>query len=69
MWLISVVIDFFKTTASLFVTALYNLPLIVVSTIPYLLILAAFGVFVLWNGGVVLGKPLALQLSYLGSTF
>lgn len=36
--------------------AISNLPLVVASVLPHLVILAAFGLFVLWNGGVVLGK-------------
>jgi alpha-1,2-glucosyltransferase len=33
-----------------------NLPLVVISVLPHLFILGAFGLFVLWNGGVVLGE-------------
>ncbi|OJJ58516.1 hypothetical protein ASPSYDRAFT_89258 [Aspergillus sydowii CBS 593.65] len=47
--------DYFKTAASLCSVALNNLPSVVISLVPYLLILAAFGGFVLWNGSVVLG--------------
>lgn len=57
------IIDYFKTCVSLVITGLSNLPRLIVSLIPYFIILTAFGGFVLWNGGVVLGK-----LSYL-STF
>ena len=50
-------LDYFKTSLSLFTTGLKNFFPILVSVIPHLIILAAFGGFVLWNGGVVLGKP------------
>lgn len=53
---INVFLDFFKTTVSLVITVLTNLPRVVLSVIPHLIILAAFGVFVWWNGSVVLGK-------------
>jgi len=51
-----VIVDYFKTTVSLSTTALNNLPRVLVSVVPHMLILAAFGAFVLWNNGVVLGK-------------
>ncbi|KAL1885685.1 glucosyltransferase [Paecilomyces lecythidis] len=47
--------DFFKTAVSLAITVLTNLPQVVLSVIPHLIILAAFGTFVWWNGSVVLG--------------
>ncbi|KAL4917278.1 phospholipase D/nuclease [Aspergillus aurantiobrunneus] len=47
--------DYFKTAISLCTVALNNLGSVVTSLVPYLLILAAFGGFVLWNGSVVLG--------------
>ncbi|KAL4807085.1 phospholipase D/nuclease [Aspergillus unguis] len=47
--------DYFKTAISLCSVALNNLGSVIPSLIPYLLILAAFGGFVLWNGSVVLG--------------
>ncbi|KAE8144786.1 DIE2/ALG10 family-domain-containing protein [Aspergillus avenaceus] len=47
--------DYFKTALSLCTTALNNLGQVVVSSGPYIIILAAFGAFVAWNGGVVLG--------------
>ncbi|KAJ9367550.1 CAZyme family GT59 [Paecilomyces variotii] len=49
------IVDFFKTTVSLVITVLTNLPRVLPSVIPHLIILAAFGVFVWWNGSVVLG--------------
>lgn len=53
-----VIVDYFNTTVSLGTTALNNLPRIIISVVPHILILAAFGGFVLWNNGVVLGKCL-----------
>lgn len=49
-------LDYFKTAISLGAAALGNLGQVVISSIPYVAILAAFGGFVLWNNGVVLGK-------------
>lgn len=53
-----VTVDYFKTTVSLATTSLNNLPRVLVSVVPHILILAAFGGFILWNNGVVLGKSL-----------
>ena len=39
-----------------------NFPTILRSTIPYLSFLSAFGLFIVWNGGVVLGKPLYIYM-------
>lgn len=50
-------IDYFKTAVSLFTTGLRNISPVLASVIPHITILAAFGGFVLWNNGVVLGKP------------
>ncbi|PYH45156.1 phospholipase D/nuclease [Aspergillus saccharolyticus JOP 1030-1] len=47
--------DYFKTSISLLSVALSNLGTVISTAIPYLLILAGFGAFVLWNDGVVLG--------------
>ncbi|KAL4897891.1 tyrosyl-DNA phosphodiesterase-domain-containing protein [Aspergillus ambiguus] len=47
--------DYFKAAISLAAAAFGNLGQVVRSLLVYLLILAAFGGFVLWNGGVVLG--------------
>ncbi|RDW90791.1 dolichyl-P-Glc:Glc(2)Man(9)GlcNAc(2)-PP-dolichol alpha-1,2- glucosyltransferase [Aspergillus mulundensis] len=47
--------DYFKTAVSLCSVALNNLGAVFYALMPYLLILAAFGGFVLWNGSVVLG--------------
>lgn len=53
---------------SLTVAALSNIPSVVVSVFPYLIILAAFGGFVLWNNGVVLGEFQHCQLPLVGCT-
>lgn len=55
MWSSDPNIDYFKTGLSLGCAALSQLPLVIASIFPHLLILAAFGGFVLWNGSVVLG--------------
>ncbi|PYI08170.1 phospholipase D/nuclease [Aspergillus sclerotiicarbonarius CBS 121057] len=47
--------DYFKTAVSLVLVAVNNLGSVISSAVPYLIILAGFGGFVLWNGGVVLG--------------
>ncbi|KAE8160312.1 DIE2/ALG10 family-domain-containing protein [Aspergillus tamarii] len=47
--------DYFKTALSLCSAVLGNLGQVAISSIPYVVILAAFGGFVLWNNGVVLG--------------
>ncbi|RAK99165.1 phospholipase D/nuclease [Aspergillus ibericus CBS 121593] len=47
--------DYFKTAVSLVLVAVNNLGSVVSSAVPYLIILAGFGGFVLWNDGVVLG--------------
>lgn len=49
-------LDYFKTALSLCSAVLGNLGQVAISSIPYVVILAAFGGFVLWNNGVVLGK-------------
>ena len=50
--------DYFKTSVSLAINGLSNVRLALISAIPYVTILAAFGGFVLWNNGVVLGELL-----------
>ncbi|PGH17846.1 hypothetical protein AJ80_04669 [Polytolypa hystricis UAMH7299] len=47
--------DYLKVAISLGIAALANLGAIITTLVPYLSILCAFGLFVLWNGGVVLG--------------
>ncbi|PWY84681.1 alpha-1,2 glucosyltransferase alg10 [Aspergillus sclerotioniger CBS 115572] len=47
--------DYFKTAVSLVLVAVNNLGSVIGSALPYLIILAGFGGFVLWNDGVVLG--------------
>ncbi|GKZ36843.1 glucosyltransferase [Aspergillus brasiliensis] len=50
--------DYFKVSVSLVVVAMNNLGSVISSALPYLLILAGFGGFVLWNDGVVLGRSI-----------
>ncbi|KAJ5758736.1 Dol-P-Glc:Glc(2)Man(9)GlcNAc(2)-PP-Dol alpha-1-2-glucosyltransferase [Penicillium odoratum] len=47
--------DYFKTAISLATTGLNNPLSTVASIMPYMMILGAFGAFVFWNDGVVLG--------------
>ncbi|KAE8353959.1 phospholipase D/nuclease [Aspergillus coremiiformis] len=47
--------DYFKTALSICAAALGNVVQVFVSSTAYIVILAAFGGFVLWNNGVVLG--------------
>lgn len=49
-------IDYLKTTISLAIGTAANLNTVLVSITPYIFFLLAFGSFVLWNGGVVLGE-------------
>lgn len=48
--------DYLKTAISLAIGTAANLNAVLASLIPYVFFLTAFGGFVLWNGGVVLGK-------------
>lgn len=56
-------LDFFlRTPTTLFAAALANLPLLILSTLPYLLVLASFGVFIFWNNlTIALGDKSAHQ--------
>ncbi|KAH8424597.1 dolichyl-P-Glc:Glc(2)Man(9)GlcNAc(2)-PP-dolichol alpha-1,2- glucosyltransferase [Aspergillus melleus] len=47
--------DYFQTAFSLGIAVLRNLGRIIVAAIPYAIVLAAFGGFVVWNDGVALG--------------
>ncbi|OAX85121.1 hypothetical protein ACJ72_00493 [Emergomyces africanus] len=47
--------DYLKTLASLGISTLAHIIPIIAALLPYVLFLGAFGLFVLWNGGVVLG--------------
>lgn len=49
-------IDYLKASLSIGVAALRNITRIVLAVAPYVFVLGLFGAFVLWNGGVVLGK-------------
>lgn len=57
--------DYFKTAVSLATTGLANITPVLISVIPHITILAAFGGFVLWNNGVVLGKPVEIKYKCL----
>ena len=48
-------LDYIKTCLSLGLATVANLRPILISAVPYLVFLGSFGLFVLWNGGVVLG--------------
>lgn len=48
--------DYFKVGVSLAISALTNLSAILVALLPYLFFLGCFGLFVIVNGSVVLGK-------------
>lgn len=48
--------DYFKTAMSLVLAGLAYFISVTVALIPYFIFLGAFGLFVLWNGGVVLGE-------------
>lgn len=50
------IVDYFKTCLSIGVAALANVRIILTALLPYLGLLAAFGLFILWNGSVVLGE-------------
>lgn len=54
-------LDYPKTAISLATVGLRQPFSLLVSLIPHLIVLAAFGAFVIWNNGVVLGKN---DLSY-----
>ncbi|PGH31245.1 alpha-1,2-glucosyltransferase [[Emmonsia] crescens] len=47
--------DYLKTLASLGISTLAHIIPIITALLPYLFFLGAFGLFALWNGGVVLG--------------
>jgi alpha-1,2-glucosyltransferase len=47
--------DYIKTVISIVIVALRNLPKLVQPLVPCVFLLAIFGGFVFWNGGVVLG--------------
>lgn len=49
-------LDYFKTAVSLASVGLRKPFSLLVSIIPHIIVLGAFGGFVLWNNGVVLGK-------------
>lgn len=48
-------IDYAQTAFSILLAALKTLQAVVVTVLPYMILIAAFASFVVWNGGVVLG--------------
>jgi alpha-1,2-glucosyltransferase len=54
--ILTTVLDYFKTAVSLAAVGLRKPVAIIVSLIPHIIVLGAFGAFVFWNNGVVLGK-------------
>jgi DIE2/ALG10 family len=57
-------IDYIRTAFSLASGALKDPFVLALNLWPYLALLASFAAFVLWNGGVVLGKLLSHHASY-----
>ncbi|KAI5302799.1 glucosyltransferase [Ascosphaera pollenicola] len=47
--------DYLKSTVSIGLNGLLSIPSIIKAVIPHLIVLIAFGAFVLWNGSIVLG--------------
>jgi alpha-1,2-glucosyltransferase len=54
-------IDFFWCAISIAVSAIANPIYFIKKVFPYLALLATFGGFVVWNGGVVLGGQLLVH--------
>lgn len=52
--------DYFKTGLSLAIGVIRNIKGVSLALIPYVTIIAVFGIFVAWNGGVVLGELILL---------
>ena len=59
---LKVSIDYFKCALSLVLSMIVNTRRLIFPLLPYITILAAFGAFVLWNGGVVLGESSGVAL-------
>ncbi|KAI1939868.1 glucosyltransferase [Ophidiomyces ophidiicola] len=47
--------DYFKAGVSIGIAAAANICIVLAELLPYLMVLGSFGLFVLWNGSVVLG--------------
>jgi alpha-1,2-glucosyltransferase len=48
-------VDYLSAIADVIITVLRNIPTVVINTWQYVVVIALFGFFVFWNGGVVLG--------------
>ncbi|WEW59707.1 glucosyltransferase [Emydomyces testavorans] len=48
--------DYLKACLSIGIMAVANIHIMLIALLPYLVLLGAFGLFVLWNGSVVLGQ-------------
>lgn len=57
---ISFLVDYLKTLVSLGVSTVAHIIQMIPALLPYLVFLGTFGLFVLWNGSVVLGRPTSL---------
>lgn len=62
-------LDYLKSALSIVIASLSLLQTIISSLIPQLILLGAFGGFILWNGGVVLGICPLLTMKWSGSRF
>ena len=55
--------DYLKVAVSYTFAAAGNIPMVLTNLRPYLVVLASFAIFIIWNGGVVLGT-ISLLLSF-----
>ncbi len=51
----TIVLDYFKVCLSVGIAAIANIQQVIQALLPYLVPLGVFLVFIIWNGGVVLG--------------
>ncbi len=56
--------DYVRMIFSLAFATLANIKAVFFAMLPYMTIVGVFGMFVIWNGGVVLGKCLLLRRSF-----
>lgn len=66
--LILFVIDYPKSALSVLMATVSDLGLVIRVLWPQLILLISFGMFVIWNGGVVLGKIILSHLNSLIAT-
>lgn len=59
--LLTPLLDYIKSALSISIASISQLPKSLTSLAPYILLLCIFSAFVIWNGGVVLGKPYFLK--------